>query len=144
GTRLRSKLALPRRRNRFSTASTHSRPVAFRSSTRRNLGNRLSLWTETRGDLRTGPTRLLYVYSVLPVAPLVLPTLAETALSSIANALSRISPLNHQSQRIAITGLQRAGKTVFITSLTHALLNAVDWPAAAFPFFPWRGLVQSV
>jgi len=74
----------------------------------------------------------------------VLPTLAETALSSIANALSRLSPLNHQSQRIAITGLQRAGKTVFITSLTHALLNAVDWPAAAFPFFPWRGLVQSV
>src|SRR5262245_14344071 len=68
GTRLRSKLALPRRRNRFSTASTHNRLVAFRSPTRRNLGNRLNLWTETRGNLRTGPTRLLYVYSVPPVA----------------------------------------------------------------------------
>lgn len=74
--------------------------------------------------------------------PKLLPSLAE--LSLIAEALSRISPFSHQSERIAVTGLQRAGKTVFITSLTHALLHAKDWPANAFPFFPWRGLVQSV
>jgi uncharacterized protein len=73
-----------------------------------------------------------------------LPSFAEKSLSSIAEALGRIAPLNHPSERIAVTGLQRAGKTVFITSLTHALLHAKDWPADAFPFFPWRGQVHSV
>jgi predicted YcjX-like family ATPase len=34
--------------------------------------------------------------------------------------------------------LQRAGKTVFVTSFVHALLHAKDAPIEAFPFFPWR------
>jgi predicted YcjX-like family ATPase len=73
-----------------------------------------------------------------------LPAFAEKSLGSVAEALGRIAPLNYKSERIAVTGLQRAGKTVFITALTHALLHAKDWPASASPFFPWRGLVQSI
>jgi len=63
----------------------------------------------------------------------------------IGAALSEVPTyLNHESHRIAVTGLQRSGKTVFVTSLTHALLHASDAPKAAFPFFPWRGQVQHV
>jgi uncharacterized protein len=71
--------------------------------------------------------------------------LAGGSLAAIGTALADIPrSLNHQSHRIAVTGLQRAGKTVFVTSFTHALLHAANAPAGAFPFFPWRGQVQDV
>lgn len=71
--------------------------------------------------------------------------LAGGSLDAIGAALADIPRLlNQQSHRIAITGLQRAGKTVFVTSFTHALLHAADAPPEAFPFFPWRGQVQDV
>ena len=62
----------------------------------------------------------------------------------IGKALQRLPFVGHSSQRLAVTGLQRAGKTVFVTSLAHALLHAKDAAADAFPFFPWRGQLQSV
>lgn len=71
--------------------------------------------------------------------------LAGESLNSIATALSEVpGSLSHGSQRIAVTGLQRAGKTVFVTSLAHALLNAANAPKEDFPFFPWRGELQDV
>lgn len=74
-----------------------------------------------------------------------LSNLAGGSLDAIGAALADIPRvLNHQSHRIAITGLQRAGKTVFVTSFTHALLHAAKAPIDAFPFFPWRGQVQDV
>ena len=67
------------------------------------------------------------------------------SLDAIGAALSKVPRyLNHDSHRIAVTGLQRAGKTVFVTSFTHALLHAANAPKEAFPFFPWRGQVQRV
>src|SRR5215813_11166579 len=67
------------------------------------------------------------------------------SIEAIGEVLQEFLPVVGQpSQRLAITGLQRAGKTVFITSLAHALLHAKDAPADAFPFFPWRGHVDSV
>lgn len=70
--------------------------------------------------------------------------IAADSLEAIATALSAASPLNHGSYRIAVTGLQRAGKTVFVTSFVHALLHAKDAPIEAFPFFPWRERVRAV
>src|SRR4051812_3993153 len=67
------------------------------------------------------------------------------SIEAIGDALKQLVPVIGQpSQRLAITGLQRAGKTVFVTSLAHALLHAKDAPADVFPFFPWRGQVESV
>ena len=62
--------------------------------------------------------------------------LAAASLDAIASALASASPLQRNSYRIAVTGLQRAGKTVFVTSFVHALLHAKDAPIEAFPFFP--------
>lgn len=70
--------------------------------------------------------------------------LAADSLDAIASALASASPLKHNSYRIAVTGLQRAGKTVFVTSFVHALLHAKDAPIEAFPFFPWRERVRAV
>jgi len=71
--------------------------------------------------------------------------LAGVSLEAIGAALADVPrSLNHQSHRIAVTGLQRSGKTVFVTSFVHALLHAADAPVADFPFFPWRGQVQGV
>jgi predicted YcjX-like family ATPase len=70
--------------------------------------------------------------------------LAAASLDAIAFALASTSPLQRNSYRIAVTGLQRAGKTVFVTSFVHALLHAKDAPIEAFPFFPWRERVRAV
>ena len=70
--------------------------------------------------------------------------LAAASLDAIASALASASPLQRNSYRIAVTGLQRAGKTVFVTSFVHALLHAKDAPIEAFPFFPWRERVRAV
>ena len=70
--------------------------------------------------------------------------LAAASLDAIASALASASPLQQNSYRIAVTGLQRAGKTVFMTSFVHALLHAKDAPIEAFPFFPWRERVRAV
>ncbi|MPZ31101.1 MAG: YcjX family protein [Rhodospirillales bacterium] len=70
--------------------------------------------------------------------------LAADSLDAIASALASASPLSRGSYRIAVTGLQRAGKTVFVTSFVHALLHAKDAPVEAFPFFPWRERVRAV
>ncbi len=69
--------------------------------------------------------------------------MADGTLESIAAALEA-SPLSHRRHRIAVTGLQRSGKTVFITAFAHALLTAARAPMAAFPFFPWREHVRGV
>jgi len=73
--------------------------------------------------------------------------LAGASLDAIGAALAEVPGylnLNHESHRVAVTGLQRSGKTVFVTSFVHALLHAADAPVADFPFFPWRGQVQGV
>lgn len=73
--------------------------------------------------------------------------LAGASLDAIGAALAEVPgvlSLNHDSHRIAVTGLQRSGKTVFLTSFVHALLHAADAPVADFPFFPWRGQVREV
>lgn len=72
-----------------------------------------------------------------------LKTVADAALESVGAALDA-SPLSHRRHRIAVTGLQRAGKTVFITAFAHALRTAAQAPMAAFPFFPWREHVRAV
>ena len=69
---------------------------------------------------------------------------AADSLDAVASALANASPLKQGGYRIAVTGLQRAGKTVFVTSFVHALLHAKDAPIEAFPFFPWRGRVGAV
>src|SRR4030095_9938831 len=70
--------------------------------------------------------------------------LAAASLDAIASALASASPLQRHSYRLAVTGVQRSGKTVFVTSFVHALLHAKDAPIAAFPFFPWRERVRAV
>lgn len=72
-----------------------------------------------------------------------LKTVAGDTLESLAAAFDA-SPLGQRRHRIAVTGLQRSGKTVFITAFAHALLTAARAPMAAFPFFPWREHVQQV
>jgi predicted YcjX-like family ATPase len=81
-----------------------------------------------------------------PTTPLArLRDLAGASLDALGTALSEIPRyLNHESHRIAVTGLQRAGKTVFVTSFAHALLHAANAPKEDFPFFPWRGQVHDV
>jgi uncharacterized protein len=71
--------------------------------------------------------------------------LARGPLDAAGAALAAVpTALNHERHRIAITGLQRSGKTVFITSFVHALLHAASAPKQDFPFFPWRDDVQGV
>jgi predicted YcjX-like family ATPase len=71
--------------------------------------------------------------------------LAGSSLEAVGDALASLPrALNRQSCRIAVTGLQRSGKTVFVTSFAHALLQAASAPREAFPFFPWRGNLQQV
>lgn len=70
--------------------------------------------------------------------------LAAGSLEVVASALDSAARLKRGSYRIAVTGLQRAGKTVFVTSFVHALLHAKDAPIEAFPFFPWREKVRDV
>ena len=65
-------------------------------------------------------------------------------LKTVAGAAFEASPLSYRRHRIAVTGLQRAGKTVFITAFAHALRTAAQAPMAAFPFFPWREHVRAV
>lgn len=72
-----------------------------------------------------------------------LKTVAGYTLKGLAAALDA-SPLGQRRHRIAVTGLQRSGKTVFITAFAHALLTAARAPMASFPFFPWREHVQQV
>lgn len=70
---------------------------------------------------------------------------ARGPLEAVGAALSELpTSLSHERCRIAITGLQRSGKTVFVTSFAHALLHAASAPKSAFPFFPWRDEVQGV
>jgi predicted YcjX-like family ATPase len=68
---------------------------------------------------------------------------ADSTLESLAAAFDA-SPLSQRRHRIAVTGLQRSGKTVFITAFTHALRTAAQAPMASFPFFPWRAHVHAV
>lgn len=68
---------------------------------------------------------------------------ADSTLAGIAAAFDA-SPLSQRRHRIAVTGLQRSGKTVFITAFAHALRTAAQAPMASFPFFPWRAHVHAV
>ncbi len=71
--------------------------------------------------------------------------LAGASLEAIGAALAEVPGVpGRQSHRIAVTGLQRSGKTVFVTAFVHALLHAADAPVSDFPFFPWRGQVRDV
>ena len=71
--------------------------------------------------------------------------IARKPLDAVGTALSEVPvAFSHRRYRIAITGLQRSGKTVFVTSFAHALLNAASAPKQDFPFFPWRDEVQRV
>jgi hypothetical protein len=62
-----------------------------------------------------------------------LTTLADEALISLDTIGARASGLVDPSLRLGVTGLSRAGKTVFITAFIHALLND-----AAMPLFAAR------
>lgn len=70
-------------------------------------------------------------------------TAAGSTLEGLAAAFDA-SPLSQRRHRIAVTGLQRSGKTVFITAFAHALRTAAHAPMASFPFFPWRTHVRDV
>ena len=66
--------------------------------------------------------------------------LALSPLKAAGEALVDFpTSLTRERRRIAITGLQRSGKTVFITAFAHALLTA-----QALPFFPWIKKVRDV
>ena len=70
---------------------------------------------------------------------------ARRPLDAIGAALAVIpDSWSHERRRVAITGLRRSGKTVFVTSFAHALLNAASAPKKALPFFPFVGNVQRV
>jgi predicted YcjX-like family ATPase len=62
-----------------------------------------------------------------------LTTLADEALISLDTIGARAASLVDPSLRLGVTGLSRAGKTVFITAFIHALLND-----AALPLFSAR------
>lgn len=66
--------------------------------------------------------------------------LALSPLKAAGEALVALpTSLARERRRIAITGLQRSGKTVFITAFAHALVTA-----KAMPFFPWIRKVRNV
>jgi predicted YcjX-like family ATPase len=66
--------------------------------------------------------------------------LALSPLKAAGEALADFPALlTNERRRIAVTGLQRSGKTVFITAFAHALVTA-----KALPFFPWIKKVRGV
>ena len=72
-----------------------------------------------------------------------LPRWADLALSPLKAAGDALvdlpGALTGARRRIAITGLQRSGKTVFITAFAHALVTG-----QALPFFPFIKKIQAV
>jgi len=57
-----------------------------------------------------------------------LTSLTDSALIALDNLADRASNLTHPTLRLGVTGLSRAGKTVFISSLVHNLLNGGRLP----------------
>lgn len=57
-----------------------------------------------------------------------LTSLTDSALIAFDNLADRASTLTHPTLRLGVTGLSRAGKTVFISSLVHNLLNGGRLP----------------
>ncbi len=57
-----------------------------------------------------------------------LTSLTDSALIAFDNLADRASNLTHPTLRLGVTGLSRAGKTVFISSLVHNLLNGGRLP----------------
>lgn len=57
-----------------------------------------------------------------------LTNLADDALIALDNLTDRAANLVHPTVRLGVTGLSRAGKTVFISSLVHNLLNGGRLP----------------
>ncbi|MDR6758357.1 putative YcjX-like family ATPase [Mycoplana sp. BE70] len=57
-----------------------------------------------------------------------LTTLADDALIALDNLTDRAASLVNPAIRLGVTGLSRAGKTVFISSLVHNLLNGGRLP----------------
>jgi len=55
--------------------------------------------------------------------------LSDSALDTLRSTSTAVSDLATPSLRFGVTGLSRAGKTVFITALVHALTNASASPA---------------
>ena len=60
--------------------------------------------------------------------PPTLTNLADDALIALDNLSDRAAGLVNPSIRLGVTGLSRAGKTVFISSLVHNLLNGGRLP----------------
>jgi predicted YcjX-like family ATPase len=70
-----------------------------------------------------------------------LSSITDGALIAFDNLYDRASSLTHPTLRLGVTGLSRAGKTVFISSLVHNLLNGGRLPL----FEPVRsGRVSSI
>ncbi|KAA0972625.1 YcjX family protein [Aureimonas fodinaquatilis] len=57
-----------------------------------------------------------------------MPSLADEARYALDNLADRTAELFHPTLRIGVTGLSRAGKTVFITALVHNLLHGGRLP----------------
>ncbi|WP_313608646.1 YcjX family protein [Rhizobium sp.] len=57
-----------------------------------------------------------------------LTSLTDSALIAFDNLADRASTLTNPTLRLGVTGLSRAGKTVFISSLVHNLLNGGRLP----------------
>ena len=57
-----------------------------------------------------------------------LTSVTDSALIAIDNLTDRASALTNPTLRLGVTGLSRAGKTVFISSLVHNLLNGGRLP----------------
>ena len=55
-------------------------------------------------------------------------SITDSALIAIDNLADRASALTNPTLRLGVTGLSRAGKTVFISSLVHNLLNGGRLP----------------
>ena len=60
--------------------------------------------------------------------PPTLTNLADDALIALDNLSDRAAGLVNPSIRLGVTGLSRAGKTVFITSLVHNMLHGGRLP----------------
>jgi predicted YcjX-like family ATPase len=70
-----------------------------------------------------------------------LTSFTDSARIALDNLVDRAGSLTHPTVRLGVTGLSRAGKTVFISSLVHNLLNGGRLPL----FEPMRsGRVSSV
>lgn len=55
-------------------------------------------------------------------------SVTDSALIAMDNLADRASALTNPTLRLGVTGLSRAGKTVFISSLVHNLLNGGRLP----------------